>query len=428
MIKKREETSAADGWTGSTAPAARRALIIGGSMGGLFAALYLRQRGWRVDVFERLPVPLTGRGAGITTHAAMLRAIADVAGSVPADFGVAFQKRETLDGDGAVIGRLRRQQIATSWNRLYEILRRALPDACYRLGMDFVRYEDDGRGVTAIFVGGARERGDVLIGGDGFRSFVRAQFQPDAQPEYAGYVAWRGLIDERALSARLHAAIFEKFMFHLPPGEQVIGYPVAGNDNDLRPGHRSWNMLWYRPADEATELPRLLMDDTGTQHQVSIPPPLISRHVIAELRADAERLPPQLREAFRCVAQPFLQPIYDLDPPRMVTGRVGLVGDAAFVARPHLGGGVVKAAQDSAAMARHLSQADDIPAALLAYEAERQPRCRIFVAHGRRLGSYIRKSFDNEQQRQAAEKYREPRSLMIETALMDALIRAGAVD
>ena len=88
--------------------------------------------------------------------------------------------------------------------------------------------------------------------------------------------------------------------FCLPPGEQCLGYPVAGPDNDLRPGHRRYNVVWYRPADEKAELQRLLTDDSGTTHTISIPPPLIRGEGIAHMRAAAERLlAPQFREIVR---------------------------------------------------------------------------------------------------------------------------------
>ncbi len=417
---------AVDSQTGQRAAGGRRAIVVGGSMGGLFAALYLMQRGWTVDVYERIPVPLSGRGAGITTHDEMMRAIVDVAGAVPQDFGVDFEWRETVDPQGRSIGTLHRKQVATSWTRMWQLLREAMPDQHYHAGRDFLRYEEDANGITAVFADGSRERGDALIGADGIRSVVRGQMQPDAQPVYAGYVAWRGLIEESALSPATREAIFLKFLFHLPEGEQVIGYPVAGTDNDLRPGHRHWNVLWYRPTSEA-ELRQLFTDDKGTYHPLGIPPPLISRKYIEALKADAERLPPQFSEAYRLVGQPILQPIYDLEPERMAIGRVALVGDAAFVARPHLGGGVVKAAQDSAALARHLSGTASVTEALSAYEAERQPRGRLFVKHAQELGSYIRRGYASEAERAAAEKFREPQSLMVETALMDWLRANGAL-
>src|SRR5207237_9513468 len=129
-------------------------------------------------------------------------------------------------------------------------------------------------------------------------------------------------------------------------------YPVAGPDNDLRPGHRRYNVVWYRPAEERTELPRLLTEETGMTHAISIPPPLIRKEHIAAMRAAAERLvAPQFRAIARLMDEPVLQPIYDLETPRMAFGRVAIIGDAAFVARPHVGAGVAEACEDVSALA-----------------------------------------------------------------------------
>ena len=163
--------------------------------------------------------------------------------------------------------------------------------------------------------------------------------------------------------------------FTLPPGEQFLGYPVAGPDNDLRPGHRRYNVVWYRPADERDKLQWLLTDESGVTHAISIPPPLIRREAIAEMRADAERLlGPQFRQIVKLIEEPILQPIYDLESPHMAFGRVAILGDAAFVARPHVAAGVSKAADDAAALAQALQAEPDVPAALRRYEAARLPR------------------------------------------------------
>jgi hypothetical protein len=82
--------------------------------------------------------------------------------------------------------------------------------------------------------------------------------------------------------ADAHRELFEYMSFGLPLGEQFLGYPVAGPDNDLRPGYRRYNVVWYRPADEATKLQWLLTDERGVTHAISIPPPLIRREAIAE--------------------------------------------------------------------------------------------------------------------------------------------------
>jgi 2-polyprenyl-6-methoxyphenol hydroxylase-like FAD-dependent oxidoreductase len=204
------------------------------------------------------------------------------------------------------------------------------------------------------------------------RSTVRQQCLPDVAPLYAGYVAWRALLPERAIPPAIHRELFELMTFCLPPGEQCLGYPVAGPDNELRRGQRRYNVVWYRPADEATELPWLLTDDKGVTHSISIPPPLIRRDPIAAMRAAAERLlAPQFREIVRLIDEPILQPIYDLESPQLAFGRVAILGDAAFVARPHVAAGVSKAADDAAALAQALD-GDDVEAALSASSANRR--------------------------------------------------------
>ena len=84
---------------------ARRALVVGGSMSGLFSALYLRRRGWDVDVYERSSAPLTGRGAGIMTHPELRSALTDLGLDTTQNFGVPIEGRVVLDAAGNVIAR-----------------------------------------------------------------------------------------------------------------------------------------------------------------------------------------------------------------------------------------------------------------------------------------------------------------------------------
>jgi 2-polyprenyl-6-methoxyphenol hydroxylase-like FAD-dependent oxidoreductase len=395
-----------------------RALVIGGSMSGLFAAILLRRAGCKVEIFERAETELTGRGAGIVTHAAM-RSVLASAGCDPAhDLGVEVTMRRTLDRAGGCVGEFTCPQTLTSWDRVFRMLREQFPADAYRLGKELTRLAQDGKCVTAHFADGSHVEGDLLVGADGFRSTVRAQILPDVPTVYAGYVGWRGLVDEAVLSRATHAAIFDAMVFGLPPSEQFISYPIAGRDNDLRPGHRRCNFVWYRPAPER-ELSRLLTDAVGRTHALGIPPPLVHATVIAELRAAAkEQLAPALAEVVLLTPQPFLQPIYDVETPQMTMGRVALIGDAAFLVRPHVAAGVTKAAEDATALADALAAHDDVALALAAFEHTRIPANRRIMTRGRQLGGYLRADA-SPAERIAAERHHSPEAVMREIAVLD---------
>jgi 2-polyprenyl-6-methoxyphenol hydroxylase-like FAD-dependent oxidoreductase len=201
----------------------------------------------------------------------------------------------------------------------------------------------------------------------------------------------------------------------------MLGYPVAGPDNDLRPGHLRYNLVWYRPADERTDLISLLTDEKGVAHAMSIPPPLISRASIAAMRDAAARLlAPQFRAAVALVDQPILQPIFDLVSDRISFGRIALIGDAAFVARPHVGAGVAKAAGDAAALVAALGETQEIAAALRAYEAARLPEGRRMVQRARHLGAYLQASQSTEEAAFAA-RHAVAEAVLEETATLDFL-------
>jgi len=225
------------------------------------------------------------------------------------------------------------------------------------------------------------------------------------------------LIEETALSAATHRALFDKFAFCLPPGEQMLGYPVAGANNSTQCGERRYNWVWYRPAAEQSVLADLLTDETGRRHEVSIPPPLIRREIVAGMRNKADALlAPQFAEMVHLTPQPFFQPIYDVESSRLAFDRVALTGDAAFVARPHVGMGVTKAACDAAAMARALRDAGDITQALRGYDEERVQAGSRIIIRARHLGSYMQAQLKTADERTAAERYRTPEAVMRETA------------
>ncbi len=388
-------------------------------MSGLLAGLLLRRAAWDVEIYERVEGELAGRGAGIVAQPDLIETLARI-GIDTRDLGVQITTRKILDGSGRVIGESTCPQVLTAWERVYRALRDAFPAEHYHRGWAVLRFEQTKHVVIADLGEHGAIECDLLVGADGLRSTVRQQCLPDLAPLYVGYVAWRALIREASFPPAIHRELFDYMTFYLPPGEQFLGYPVAGPGNDLRPGHRRYNVVWYRPADETSELHRLLTDETGTTHPVSIPPPLIRRDAINAMRAAAERLlPPQFRDVVRMIAEPILQPIYDLASPRMSFGRVAIIGDAAFVARPHVAAGVAKAADDAACLVAAL-EAENVETALQIFEAQRLPVGHQIIERARHLGAYLQAT-QSAQDRARSERHGIPQAVLAETAVLDFL-------
>jgi 2-polyprenyl-6-methoxyphenol hydroxylase-like FAD-dependent oxidoreductase len=256
--------------------------------------------------------------------------------------------------------------------------------------MALERVEQDALGVTAIFADGSRARGDLLIGADGIHSTVRRQFLSDLQPRYAGYVVWRAVVGEHAMLTPVRAKIariFQHMTFCFPREGMVLGLPMPGPDAN-KP--RRYQFAWFRPADYGALL-AMCTDGDGRQHGVSIPPPLIRRELIAELVASAKaEIAPELAALLAATAQPILQPIFDLETPSLAFGRVALLGDAAFVARPHVAAGITKAALDAASLVDALAEnTANVNAAMHGYERERKAAGSQLVARGRYLGAFL---------------------------------------
>lgn len=400
-----------------------RALVIGGSLGGLFAANLLLRQGWDVEVYEQSAEPLAGRGAGIITHPDLFDALRAIGIPVDGTTGVDIEGRVAFARDGSLLGTLGIRQCLTTWGRLHTLLLAAFPAQRYHLGHACSRIEQDAGSVTAHFGNGAGASGDLLIGADGIRSAVRAQLAPEARPQYAGYIAWRGLVEESLLEPRTRDDLFPRFAFSLAPREHMLGYPVAGFDHSTRPGERCFNFVWYRPTHIERELPALCTDIHGRRHELSIPPPLLRPETVADMRAAARaQLSPQFAEAVEKTRQPFFQAIFDLESLHMHFGRVALLGDAAFVARPHVGMGVSKAAGDALALSSLLqSHGNDVAAALPDYAAERLRFGHAVVAHARELGAYLQAcaTGDNAAQRREAHRH-TPQAVMRDIAVTRA--------
>ncbi|KGC07789.1 FAD binding domain protein [Burkholderia multivorans] len=330
------------------------AVVIGGSVGGLFAATALRAAGWRVQVFEQSPNDLDSRGGGIVLQVPIERAFAFGGVPLPRDAGVDSVDRIYLDPDDRVVQRLYMPQTQTAWNVIYSALKHALPAGVVHAGVSFERFTQEGDDVIAHFADGRTERADLLVGADGGRSKVRAQLLPDARPAYAGYVAWRGLVDERVLPDTVLRVLRDRFTFQQGDAHLFLTYLVPGRDGAIEPGKRRVNWVWYRRL-APDRLPSLFLAKDGTQRDGSLPPGAMRDDNRLEL-VDAGRhlLAPTLAALVDATQAPFAQAVLDLAVERMAFGRAVLIGDAACLVRPHTAAGVAKVAENAVGLAEAL--------------------------------------------------------------------------
>jgi 2-polyprenyl-6-methoxyphenol hydroxylase-like FAD-dependent oxidoreductase len=389
----------------------KRAIIIGGSLGGLFTGLLLRRLGWDVTIHERSGEELGSRGAGIVTHDS-LHDILSLAVGYRENIGVPLTGRTVLDANGVTVCENQREQVVASWDQLWKRLRKAA-EPIYRHDSTLQSFTQFTGGVDAEFANAQQERCDLLIAADGIQSTIRRNLLPEIKPLYAGYIAWRGLVDQADLSPQTISQLFNRFSFCLPPSEQMLGYPVDGGAG----GQLRYNYVWYRPAHVENELPRLLTGHDGKSYVGGIPPDQIHPDVLAEMRVAATNLlAPAFAEAVHKTQQPLLQPIVDLEIPRMSVGRIVLLGDAAFVARPHVGMGVTKAAEDALALATCLENDGDVDSALAAFSKNRVTAGQRIIRRARHLGAYMQAQLLSDEEREKAHAHRSPQAVMNETA------------
>ncbi|MGR8949692.1 MAG: FAD binding domain-containing protein [Gammaproteobacteria bacterium] len=393
----------------------RRVLIIGGSMAGLFAAINLRKLGWDAVIFERAESALANRGAGIATHKELYDAVRTAGIELRDEMGVYSDGRIMFDRDGSVLTTCHMNQIMTSWGLIYRFLREQVADDAYQQGKSLVDLQQDQNQITAIFDDGTSAVGDWLIGADGTRSTTRQILLPEIEAGYCGYLGWRGLIDEALIDQDVHDQLAHKMAFSMAPGGHWLGYLVAGPNDALSPGQRWYNWGWYRTCPPA-ELRNVLTDDDGNYYPLGIPHTLIRDEVVAKMRAEsANYLSPQAQHVIAATEQPFIQGIYDFGSPQMHFGRTFLIGDAAFTARPHVGLGVSKAADDANKLAQALS-ANDQEQALAQWNEQRVRFGNAALQWGRNLGCYIGPQPDTDAHRLKVAHHMKPEVLTTVTA------------
>jgi len=365
-----------------------RVIVMGGSLGGLTAALVLRDTGCDVTVFERSSSALQARGAGIAALDATLRYLVERGGYRPEDVCSATGWIRYLNRDGSLRHEQRHHYRFSSWNTIYQSLLRLFGAERYLLGHEVVDFGQTGETVGVTLADGSRTGTDLLVCADGVGSAGRAALVPGAAPSYAGYVAWRGTLPERSLSPAARKAFGDAIIYQVLADSHILVYPIPGLDGSLTEGDRLINMVWYVNVAAGEDLNRLMTGRDGVRRAVSLPPGAATDEAVAGMRQTAAQVfAAPIAEVATGVAEPFVQAVYDIDVPLMARGRVCLVGDAAFAVRPHAAAATAKAADDGWSLAEELAAAGgDVPAALAAWQRRQLLVGRQLLARTRAIG------------------------------------------
>ena len=366
-----------------------RVVVVGGSLGGLHAALRLRDAGCAVEVFERSPVLLQDRGSGIVLNPATVRYFIDH-DFHPAELSAAVNRFRYLSPDGGIAYEDGSHYRFAAYSLLYGQLLSAFGLGHYHLAEECTGFDQDTTSVTVRFASKREEEADLLVFADGINSAGRRRLLPSVMPRYAGYVAWRGTVNEKALSRKtfddMHAAI----TYAVLPDSHALSYPILVSSGANEPDQHLINWLWYRNVTPGPQLDDLLTGRGGAYFGTSVPPGLVEERHIARLREDAVALPPPFTEMINRTAEPFVQVVFDVEVPRMAFGRTCLIGDAAFTARPHAAAGTAKAAEDAWALGQAVTASHgNIIDALKHWEGNQLALGQKVVARSREAGERL---------------------------------------
>jgi len=362
--------------------------IVGGSLGGLTAACLLRDAGHEVVVFERSPVRLEQRGAGIGFLPATYRYLHERAGIDLAKISVPTSHIRYLDALGNVVHDESHNYLFSSWNTVYASTLDHFGASNYHLNFEMSSFSQTLDSVSVNFTNGRSVESHVLVAADGIGSMARNTLIPTSKSVYAGYVAWRGMVRESTLPASVCQRLSDAITYFVYPHSHILVYPIPDHDGRVTNGDRLINFVWYCNYEPGQELTKLLTDKNGLLREVSVPLGLVSESNIASMKAMARaNLPTILSDIVQATAEPFVQVIYDVEIDEMAFGRICLLGDAAMVVRPHAAAGTAKAAADGWALAEALEKYDSVSLALEAYQNSQLALAKNLLERTRRVGA-----------------------------------------
>ncbi|HXO72652.1 MAG TPA: FAD-dependent monooxygenase [Bradyrhizobium sp.] len=330
-------------------------VIVGGGIGGLFAANALIAHGLQVSVYEQAP-GLGEVGAGVFLTPNSVRQLQRVG------LGPAVEKRGARVGtesryfrhDGTPIAPVQVTD-SSGWNAtfgmhradLVEMLAAALPAEVVHTGHRCSGFEQTGDVARVSFADGAIAEGDVVIAADGIHSELQRHVTPPSRPVFHGSVAYRGVLAHR----RIPHWPTDSWLMWLGKGRHFLTFPVRAGE--------LINYVGFVPADEEMKESWSAPGDPDV------------------LRREFAGWDPRIGSLLSQVEATFRWALYDREPlPTWTRGRLTLLGDAAHPMLPHLGQGANQSIEDGMALATILAHTnrETAPAALLAYEQLRRER------------------------------------------------------
>ena len=340
------------------------ALIIGGGIGGLTAALAFRQKGWNVAVYEAAP-ELRPVGKGIWAPANAMQVLNELGlAAAVAEAGCPLDSIQLRTKSGTVLsafdlGPVKAQygQTTISIQRaaLIGILAAALPVGALHLGKRFSRFESGPDQVAAYFEDGSQAAGDLLVGADGIHSVVREQLFPGVKLRYSGQTCYRG-ISAMTLPSALTNTCWEVWGGHYRFGFSSIGHG---------------QVYWFAPVNAAAG---------GHAEPGEI------AATLADCYADFPSPIPEIIAASR-MTDVIRTDLFDFPPiPRWHEGRVVLIGDAAHAMTPNLGQGGAQAIEDARVLAEEFSKTGSAAQAFERFERIRMPKVKWVANTAWRLG------------------------------------------